>query len=167
MFHIGRTTAVSVMHSSYNASQVTSKRLRNPEQTRLLAELGRKIAVLELQGDLMFASAEIVVSQAMQRAEDADFIILDFRRVASITEGAMKLLGRLVEALETNGKVVLFTAIRDEHTVASVIKRQVPHIHGIPLLKYEDVDHALEWCENQLARTSWRALPAVERPAAP
>ncbi len=150
MFHTGRATIASVIHSMYNAAQVASKCTRNPEQTELLRKLGHIIAVLELQGDLMFASAEIVVTEATRAAREADFLILDFRRAASINEGAMNLLGHLVQSLDAKGKTVLFTSVRDPYALESVMKKRVTRFRDIPLLKYEDVDHALEWCENQL-----------------
>jgi glutaminase len=150
MFHAGRTTATSVIRGTYNASQVPSKRTRHPAQTRLLKELGHTIVVIELQGDLLFASTEIVVTAATRAADTADHLILDFRRCASINEGAMSLLGYLIGALDRKGKTVLFTGIRDEYGLKAIIKRHVPQLRDLPLFKCDDVDHALEWCENRL-----------------
>ena len=150
MFHAGRTTAASVIHSTYSAAGVASKRTRHTEQSKLLRELGHKIVVLELQGDLMFASAEVVVSEAMKGAQEADYLVLDFRRTASISDGAMNLLGHLVQALDGKGKAILFTGIRDEFHLARAIRKRVPHVRDLPLLKCEDLDDALEWCEDQL-----------------
>ncbi len=150
MFHAGRTTATSVIHSSYDASAVTSKRSRNVKQTQMLNDEGHRIRVLELQGDLMFASAEIVVSASIQEAATADYFIVDFRRIASINEGAMNLLSYLVEHMDNSQKTILFTNIRDPHNLAAVIRKKVPHIRDLPLLKHSDIDAALEWCEEQV-----------------
>lgn len=150
MFHAGRTTATSVIHSSYDASAVTSKRSRNMKQSELLQQEGHKIRVLELQGDLMFASAEIVVAAAMKDASGTDYFIIDFRRIASINEGAMNLLGHLVEHLDKDQKTILFTNIRDPHNLATILRKKVPHIRELALLKHGDIDAALEWCEEQL-----------------
>ncbi len=165
LFRTGRTTAASVMHSTYSGWLVASKRTRSPEQTRLLRELGHRVVVLELQGDLLFASAEVVVSEATRMAQDIEYLILDFRRVAAINEGATNLLGHLVQALDAQGKTVLFTSIRDEYAIASIIKKHVPHLRDTPLFRYEDVDHALEWCEDRLlaARASYTAEEAPLR----
>lgn len=162
LFRTGRTTAASVMHSTYSGWLVCSKRTRSPEQTKLLRELGHRVVVLELQGDLLFASAEIVVSEAMRMAQDIDYLILDFRRVAAINDGATNLLGHLVQSLDAQGKTVLFSSIRDEYAIASIIKKHVPHLRDTPLFRYEDVDHALEWCEDRLlaARASYTAEEA-------
>lgn len=87
MFHTGRSTASSVIHASYDGAHVPSKRSRNIQQTQLLAELSHKIGVLELQGELMFSSAEIVIREAMGAALKSDYLILDFMRAAYISEG--------------------------------------------------------------------------------
>ncbi len=150
MFHAGRTTATSVIHSSYDASAVTSKRSRNMKQTQLLQQEGHRIRVLELQGDLMFASAEIVVSAAMKDEAGTDYFIIDFRRIASINEGAMNLIAHVVEHMDKNQKTILFTNIRDPHNLATILRKKVPHIRDLPLLKHGDIDAALEWCEEQL-----------------
>ena len=89
MFHTGRATASSVIHARYDASQVPSKRVRDIEQSQILSELGHKVMVLELQGDLVFASAEIMIHESMRAVENTDFLILDFTRVGVIDESAL------------------------------------------------------------------------------
>jgi glutaminase len=150
VFHAGRTTATSVVHATYDASRVTSKRVRNSEQTRLLQERGKAIVVFELQGDLMFASAEIVVTEAQHAAEEADYIILDLRRIAALHEGAANLLAHLIENMVKEGKHLFLTNVRDQHSLTKVVKRRIPNLRELPLLRFEDLDDALEWCEDQL-----------------
>ncbi len=150
MFHTGRTTETSVVHSTYNGSQVNSKRSRNMAQFRVLQEQGSRIVVSELQGDLMFASAEIVVREAQEAAQNADYVIIDFRRIASINEGAMTLLGYLIQYFNEHKKYIFFTNLRDEHALMTIIKKQITNIRDLPLLKFKDIDSALEWCEDQL-----------------
>lgn len=149
-FHIGRTTSTSVLHSSYTGTEVNSKRARNKEQLRLLKEQGERIFVFELQGDLMFASAEIVVRETMYKSESADFIVIDFNRISSIDDGAMNLLGRLIKYCIEHDKQILFSSMRDQHAFIKVIKHHVPNVKELPLLNYSESDRALEWCENQL-----------------
>ncbi len=150
MFHAGRTTAESLIHSKYDGSTVTSKRSRHIHQAKLLKEQGNKIVVMELRGDLRFASAEIVVTETMQTAEEADYLLLDFHRIASISKGAMILLSHLVEYIFDNKKTLLFTSVRDAHSLAMAIKQKVPRLQDLPLFKHKDIDNGLEWCEDQL-----------------
>jgi len=150
MFHAGRATAESVIHSTYTAAAVSSRRYRNARQAGILKDQGKKIVVLELQGDLMFASAEIVVSETVRLAESADFLILDFLRIATVNRGAMNLLSHLVEHCCNNDKTLLFTNVRDIHNLAMAIKQRVPRLQDLSLFKHTDLDKALEWCEDQL-----------------
>ena len=150
MFHTGRATASSVIHTRYDAAQIPSKRDREPEQSRLLSELGHKVMVLELQGDLAFASAEIVIHESMRAVENADFLILDFTRVGVIDESALTLIADLIKSLVDLGKQVLVTGYSRNDTFEESIKQRIKVTAGAPLLECEDIDHALEWCEQTL-----------------
>jgi len=77
-------------------------------------------------------------------------VILDFRRIAYVTEGAMKQLGYLIQKFSENEKSIFFSNVRDEHALTTVIKERIPNIRDLPLLKFKDIDSALEWCEDQL-----------------
>lgn len=150
MFHTGRSTASSVIHANYDAAHVPSKRSRNVEQTQLLAELGHKVVVLELQGELMFTSAEIVIHEAMSAAETAEYLNLDFTRTSYISKGADSMLAGLIESLFERGKTVLLTGTWGKFETIKLIKKRIGYTNDMPLLRYDDIDSALEWCEDRL-----------------
>jgi glutaminase len=150
MLHTGRSTASSVIHASYDAAHVPSKRSRNVEQTRLLAELGHRVMVLEIQGELIFASAEIVISEAMSAAEKAEYLILDFTRAANFSEGAYSMFVGLIQSLSVQGKTVLLTGTGNRYAMVKLIKKGVGYTNDMPLFNCDDIDDALEWCEDQL-----------------
>ena len=77
----------SVVHATYDAAQVSSKRARNATQLAALGERGRRAVVLELQSDLVLASTEIVIREAKHSTVEADYLILHFARVGLIGEG--------------------------------------------------------------------------------
>lgn len=148
--HTGSASVSSVVHATYDASQVSSKRARNATQLAALAERGTRAMVLELQGDLVFASTEIVIREAKRLTVSADYLVLDFARVGLIGEGALNLLGTLVQALYEQGRTVLLTGISNKYLVARTLKARVGAIDSGAMLACEDVDHALEWCEDRL-----------------
>jgi glutaminase len=150
MFHSGRSTATSVIHASYDAAHIPSKRIRNSEQTRLIAEHGQQISVIELQGELMFTSAEIIISEAMNAVQKAEYLIMDFTRVPSIKQGADRLLIGLIQSLCENGKTLLLTGAWDKYATIRLIKKQIVQVNELPLLKCNEIDDALEWCEDKL-----------------
>ena len=164
MFRTGRSTASSVIHASYTAANVPSKRNRNIEQTQLLAELGHEAAVLELQGELIFASTEIVICEVLKLAEHANYLILDFTRAITISDGADNMLAGLIQSVSTQGKTVILTGIWDKYEMVRRIKKASGHTDEMPLLKCNDIDSALEWCEDQLL--SEKACAVSEAPLA-
>jgi glutaminase len=150
LFHTGRATAASVIHARYDAAQVPSKRDRDSEQNRILSELGHKVMVLELQGDLVFATAEIVIHESIRAVEHADFLILDFTRVGVIDESTLSLIADFSKSLFDQAKQVLITGYSQRHELEEKIKKRIEVAAGFPLLDCEDIDHALEWCEQNL-----------------
>lgn len=150
MFRTGRSTTSSVVHAAYDAAHIPSKRSRSTEQTRLLTELGHKVVVLELQGELMFTSAEIVIHEAMAAAKKAEFLILDFSRVAYISEGADGMMAGLIKSLSGHGKTLLLTGTWDKYATVKLIKKSVGYTNSMPLFDCIDIDDALEWCEDHL-----------------
>lgn len=106
--------------------------------------------MFELQGDLVFASAEIIAAEVVQAARDADYLILDLQRVAVIKEGALHLLGDLIQSLYAQGKTALLTNIWETYGVVKGLKTKVQGLEDLTRLYHEDVDHTLEWCEGQL-----------------
>ncbi len=148
--HTGSVSVSSVVHATYDASQVSSKRARNATQLAALAARGKRAMVLELQGDLVFASTEIVIREAKRLTVEAEYLVLDFARVGLIGEGALSLLGTLVQSLYDRGSTVLLTGISNKYLVARTLKARVQGENSSVMLACEDVDHALEWCEEQL-----------------
>jgi glutaminase len=150
LFNAGRATAASVIHARYDAAQVPSKRNREPDRDRALSELGHKIMVMELQGDLLFASAEILIHESMRVVENADFLILDFTRVGVVDESAYALMADLIKALPGLGKQALLTGHAHNPEFEEKIRQRIAGLDSPPLLDCEDIDHALEWCEQNL-----------------
>jgi len=150
LFYSSQTTISTVLHSRYDTSTVRSKRNRNQEQTRLLSELGKQVKVFELAGDLMFTSTEIVVSEAENAADRIQYLILDFKRVTSVNEGAINLLVDFIQSFYARGLTVLLTHASAKYLLVNIIKKRIAQIDDIPLLNHGDIDSALEWCEDRL-----------------
>jgi glutaminase len=89
-----RTNVRSVIRRDYRADLVRSNRLRTPGERAILAEKGRKVAVLEAQGALFFGSTEQLMRRLAQLAADARYVIVDFKRVHLANVSARKLIVR-------------------------------------------------------------------------
>lgn len=150
LFRYSQTTVATVIHASYNAVSIRSKRYRNTQQSRVLTELGEKIAVFELAGDLMFTSMEIAISEAENASKKAQYIILDFKRVTSIYLGAISLLIDFIQSLYGRGQTLILTNASGKYLMTNALQKSIDNCKELPLLHHDDTDDALEWCENCL-----------------
>lgn len=150
MLQSGASSVTSVVHSSYDIAQVPSKQARNETQRSLLADIGGRACVFELQGELVFAAAEIVVRECMRIADTAEVLIMDFTRVGAVADGALRLLTDLVRTLHERGKVLLIAGLNAKYPVVRALRRHVPEAQTGPLLACSELDAAKAWAEEHL-----------------
>jgi glutaminase len=86
---------------------------------------------------------------------DAEYLILDFRRVHEVDEAARRLLLELIAWVADRGRKLIFAHVATDGPLAplySVLKARFPDLSE---LVFAHRDEALEWCENrQLANAS-------------
>jgi len=145
-----RFTTSTVIRATFTGSQIRSRRVRDKEQRNLLDREGDRIHVVELNGEMMFAAAEIAVSEVDSRLEVADFIILDLRRVSSMDAAAAQLIVWLAETMRENGKQLYLTGTQDKYAVSKYIKDRISKDDAIQVLQFKEMDTALEQCEDLL-----------------
>jgi glutaminase len=148
-----------VIHRSYSAADVPSKRERLPEVRRMLGEVAGAARVYELQGVLAFGTAEVVVRDVSARAStDAEIIVLDLSRVVHMNATAVDLLSLLALRLAERGKRLLFAHRKPEFTallqeclrVESAAAHAAVRRDDLDALTFPDTDRAVEWCEEYL-----------------
>jgi glutaminase len=144
---VGRFT----VRRKFSAAEFNSNRVRPEKEFALLREHGGRIRVWQLQGNLMFSTAEVLVHQLMENL-DADYFILDFKRVLGIGESACHLIYQSLEKLRARGKTMLFA-----HPARVPLLRRFMHIKlakrfDEDFRAFDDSDVALEWCENELVK---------------
>jgi len=78
----------SLIRRTYRGDTVPSRRARNARQRAILAQHGRRIHVLELEGAIFFGTVERL-ADAIERAvaDGARFLILDLGRVTDVDKG--------------------------------------------------------------------------------
>jgi glutaminase len=145
-----RTNVRSVIRHDYRVDLVRSNRLRTPEERKILDEKGHRIAVLEAQGALFFGSTEKLLRRLSQIGADADFVIVDFKRVHLADASARKLFERAARAMTASDVQLVFASISEGGGLSRLTEAFVSEA-GDPLARvFHDVDAALEWCEDQL-----------------
>lgn len=121
---------------------------------RALGERGVAIHVFELHGYIFFGTAHRILQRVRERLTERESIplryaILDFRAVPGLDSSAAYSFTMLRQLARDAGVDVIFTHL------TPTMRRSLGLIDGLDAEKggiqvFEDVDHALEWCENQL-----------------
>ena len=145
-----RTNVRSVIRRDYLADLVRSNRLRTPEERKILAEKGRKVAVLEAQGALFFGSTEQLMRRLAQLATDARYVIVDFKRVHLADTSARKLIVRAARAMAGGETELVFASMREDGPLAPLARAFAEPENENLVRIFRDADAALEWCEDQL-----------------
>jgi SulP family sulfate permease len=153
----------NIFHHTLSGAEVSSNVERNAYQRRALGALGKQIYVLELQGFIFFGTANSILEHVRARLHDPDeevllYLILDFRRVTGLDSSAVFSLTRVKDLADTHGFTLVFTHLSAgsraelEHSGLAINER---------ILFFDDLDHGLEWCEEQLLGTTMATLKLI------
>jgi len=150
MLNTSKITSCAVIRNVYTGAEIHSKQQHPPHVLEFFADHGNQILVFELMGDLKFVSTELVLREVDQRSDHSNYIILDFYRVTLVDVSAFNFFADLVTRLDAQGKKVIFVGIHLMYYFLKYLKKVLPeHLFSrIKLIK--NLDHSLEWCENDL-----------------
>ena len=140
-----------VLRREQSGVHLRSRRTRNEADIALLAGHGGKILVMELEGPLFFASAELVVNRIESAAfEGARYIIIDISHINEIDSTGARLLAQAYQRMRSLHGFLVFsgefanpriTPLLRDHGILDLISRE---------RYFPDTDRALEWAENSL-----------------
>jgi glutaminase len=145
-----RTNVRSVIRRDYRADLVRSNRLRTPEERKILAVEGRKVAVLEAQGALFFGSTEQLLRRLSELASTSHYVIVDFKRVHLADTSARNLIVRAARSMVRGKTELLFASIGHNEPLDRLTRALAESEEGNAVRQFRDADAALEWCEDQL-----------------
>lgn len=147
-----RTHVRGVIRREFRASEVGSKRLRSAEDLSVLRSEGSRIAVIETQGALFFGSAEVLIRRMAQLAEEAEVLIVDFRRASYADPSAVRLIQETARSTPQMGCRLLVTGLVADGALGRLRKAlmEIGAATGIELA--DDLDRALESSEEALLR---------------
>lgn len=159
---------IDVVKHAEPGSRVRSKAARSFASEAALTRLGGHVQVIQLQGYLFFGTANQLLLRVKERfASDTPapvrFLVLDFRLVDGLDSSAIVSFSRMRKLAETQGAVLVLTQLP-----ASVAKQLVKGgcldgktpgpLEPSYARTFSDLDHGLEWCENQLLE--WADVPS-------
>jgi glutaminase len=108
----------------------------------VLAEHGTDAVVVELQGDLLFTGAETAIRTVREVALDAEYVVVDMRRVDEIADYVLPLLARTRAELREAGRTLV---VVDGGRVSRSVLEGEP-----PLEVFPSRAAAVKWVEDAL-----------------
>jgi len=143
---------LNIFHSIASGAEITSHVERNAYHQQALAELGKQVYVLELQGFLFFGTANLVFEQVRKRLETPgqsplSFLVLDFHRVTGVDASATLSLTKINDLAIRSSFTLILTQVTG--ALQNTLTRNGLDTN-VQIKLFPDLDHGLEWCENTL-----------------
>ncbi len=142
-----------IIHRRVTAEHYHSLCARTDNERELLDVHGREIILIELRGNLFFATADRLLSEIEQDIFPGSIVILHFRRINYIDLTGMILLLQIASLAESKGATLIFCHLRKElgfgRKVSSAF-RQIDKKSDTHMKIFQDTDTAFEYAENLL-----------------
>lgn len=158
---------VSVVKHILSGVNYQSNVDRAEHQRRLLNEKGEQIYILKLQGYIFFGTANNLLNQVRRRVEDnalpqVRFVILDFRLVNGLDSSALNSFIKMRQFAEMRQITLIFTHLPLE--LQQKFDRGGLNVNdNVVFRTFPDLDHGVEWCEDQILVAEKMALTKQEQ----
>ncbi|MEO7327349.1 MAG: SulP family inorganic anion transporter, partial [Minicystis sp.] len=166
---------ISVVKHVISGAVLRSKAARGATSDALLQELGSQISVFKLQGYLFFGTAYNLLTRVQEQMSKADplpvrYLVLDFRHVDGIDSSAVLSFAKMRKLCETQKVRLAFTELsliaRKQLERGGCIDDALPETQKLnpddaPVVVFPDLDHGLEWCEEQVI-TNAESRPSTD-----
>ncbi len=156
-----RPAAGVVVRRSYRGDTVRSKRRRSNAEDEILTGRGATICVFELQGNLFFNTMEQVLRRIMDEIHSFEYVIIDLKRTLQIDQCAALLLTQTTEILKLQEKTLLVAYLPD---CCADLFAAGGQNEGGAVQVLQDIDSALEWCEDRLLQRDRPGVFGEQRP---
>jgi glutaminase len=140
-------TVEDVVRREVRGDVASSLRVRARRERDLLAQEGRRIALVELQGALYFASAERMIRRLGGLIDEIAYLVLDMRRLGSLDAAATRFLQEFVARAQAAGVRVAFSELPAGGAVGEALA-QVAEAAQVTV--HATTDAALEAFEDRL-----------------
>ena len=160
------TAGESAIRLKFTGAELSSNRIRTPEESQSLHHSGGQIQVYQLQGSLHFASTEAVVHDVITNVDRIGHLILDFKKVLTLNESACRLLYEVLHRFSDLNRVVIFTHSDHLPLLRRYMKVKLGARYSELFRSMQENDLALEWCENRIIEAALSAH-RDDRPVTP
>ncbi len=142
-----------IIHRRTNASRRTSLVKRTDAEKAILQEYGEKVVMLELTGNLFFATADKLLEEMDPYMREGYIVILHFQRVTLMDLSGVIILLQIASRLKNIGSELVLCHMHKELGLGKKINRALESIdkkHSIKIRTFINIDSAFEYGENRL-----------------
>jgi SulP family sulfate permease len=134
---------------------------RKPHEIRSLSENGAVLRGFVLQGFLFFGTASTVLDEIRKVLDEARFIVVDFWFVHEIDSSSAIALRKIRNLSVERGVFLVVCGVSPQ--IARRLGRANFNLDDPLIRVFPDLDHGLEWCENQIiAAQAFTSGPFVQ-----
>jgi len=133
--------------ADYDIGESPSRRSRRPHEQEILVRYRQHVRVIELMGTLSLSNVDYVARQLVAR-QRPQFVILDFRRVTSMTPAGARLLAEEFRELAVYHVTVIVSGIKRADPEWKPIADETGDLAN--LRYFFLLDAAIEWAEDQV-----------------
>jgi sulfate permease, SulP family len=140
---------IDSVRESRSAVEFRSHLMRPPEEDAVLGMHGSDIRVFELHGFLFFGMADRLYRSVKANSldESARFIVIDFRGCVGMDSSGVSSFVKIARAAERHGATLVFSGMSPTVAMQWIAgsddtDQAIEH--------FGDLDHAMEWCEDQI-----------------
>jgi SulP family sulfate permease len=148
---------VEVIKYQLTGKTFSSNVERSSHLKQILDDHGDEIYILPLQGFIFFGTSNRLLQQVQMRLEDSDlgplhYLVFDFRHVTGLDSSAINSFNKLQIMAENSRFRVLLCGLQAEMESQLKIEGLISNDNTI-IQVFVDLDHGLEWCEEQIILT--------------
>ena len=140
------------IRASFTLGRSRSKRVRTDAQAAVLSELGHEALAIELQGHLDFTCVERCLRLVTDALPSPRYVAIDMRHVTEVHQATGRFQDALAATLAERGGVL----------VLSGVTHLADRLHATKATVFDDLDHALEWIEDELIGEGANAARVVD-----
>ena len=147
---------------TFNSNVERSEYLR-----KILDDNGDQIFILPLQGFIFFGTANKLLQRVLDRIESdtsnsMKYLLSDFRQVTGMDSSAVNSFNKLKIMAENHQFKILLCGLNEDINEQLKIEGLIPDDSNI-IQTFVDLDHGLEWCEEQIIQTVLKDLGTFDR----
>jgi sulfate permease, SulP family len=143
---------VSVIKFALSGREYRSRVTRGRHEQAVLEAHGDQLYVLKLEGFIFFGTANGLLSKLRAYRQNAStplkYVVMDFSRVSGVDSTGMLSFARMLQWSIERGVELAFTGLSD--ALGPAFHRQRALNPEAMMQFFPDLDHGIEWCENEL-----------------